>query len=118
VTLTHVSLTGRITSVSSITGSGIEISAPAKMGGRRRARTVIGRALLKNIADIDVLAQSLIHLIDERIDELKHAVPPNEPEACEAHHNAIADYEKLRERVEAFIESASGDSPQGRSQSP
>jgi hypothetical protein len=64
--------------------------------------------LLKNISEIDVLAQSVVLLIDEKIKELEHAVPPNEPEAWEAHHKAIADYEKLRRRVEAFIENASG----------
>jgi hypothetical protein len=74
----------------------------------RRARTVIGRALLKNIAHIDMLAQSSILLIEDKIATLKNAVPPNEPEAWEAHHKAIADYETLRRRVEAFVESASG----------
>jgi hypothetical protein len=73
---------------------------PAPRKRRQRARTTIGRALLRNSTEIDIFAASFIGLIDERIAALREQ-RLNSSESVE-------DYERLRQRVQDFIDSKAG----------
>jgi hypothetical protein len=122
--LSKVALEGRLTAgasaragvsvtpvVVSTGGAPLEIGAPEigaptlrekKAAHGPRARTIIGKALLKNRAEIDLIAASFLLLIDERLEGLRQE-PPNSEEAQAAVNAAIADYEDLKHRVEAFL---------------
>jgi hypothetical protein len=72
-----------------------------------RAQTAIGRALLRNTAEIDVLAISLVGSINEWLASLKNE-RFNSDEARGANEKTINELETLRRRVEIFIESKVG----------
>jgi hypothetical protein len=76
---------------------------PAK--SRTRARTKVGRAVLKNETDLALIGASFIALIDSKIEELGQK-RPNSDEAKAAVNGEIADYEDLRRRVQAFLDAA------------
>jgi hypothetical protein len=78
-------------------GVGWEIIRPNESGGLRTSVTV---AVVQNRADIDRLAAYFLTLIDGRLKELRRE---NTDEAADL----IADYEDLRERIEAFLNRAS-----------
>jgi hypothetical protein len=84
-----------------------EIGAPTlrekKAGRSPRARTTIGKALLKNRAEIELIAASFSLLIDEKLDALRQQ-RSNSDEA----HREIAGYEELKRKVDEFIAAASG----------
>jgi hypothetical protein len=86
------------------TGSGsLSVNATVKRAkGRRSARTTVGRAVLKNAAEIELIGASFLLLIDHRI-ELLRQVPRNSDQARAADEAMIAEYEDLRRRVEAFL---------------
>jgi hypothetical protein len=79
--------------------------APAS--ARRKARTTIGKAVLKNRAQLDLIAASFLLLVDDRIRSLRQQ-RSNSEEACQE----IAVYEDLKRRIEAFLAAASGVSAQ------
>jgi hypothetical protein len=70
---------------------------------RPSTRTAIGRAALKNRVVIDLIGLSFIHLIDDRLASLRQEPPKNSDEARAAIEAAIADYEDLKRRIEAFL---------------
>jgi hypothetical protein len=79
------------------------IDAPRKPAkGRPRARTKVGRSVLKNTADIELIGASFIALIDSRIEELGQK-RPNSDEAKASVDSEIAGCKDLRRRVEAFL---------------
>jgi hypothetical protein len=78
-----------------------ELRAPARKS-RQTASTAIGRAVLKNRVEIDLIGISFILLIDERLESLRSELP-NSDEALAARDSAIASCEDLRRRVEAFL---------------
>jgi hypothetical protein len=92
------------------TGQNVSSSGPAKSrpptkrGGG--ARTAIGTAVLKNLVEIELIGASFIRLIDVRLESLQRE-RPNSGEACTARDEAIADYQDLRNRIEAFLRDAS-----------
>jgi hypothetical protein len=90
-----------------VTGSDASMSVTlVTKGVKARARTKIGRAVLKNAAEIDLIGASFIALIDTRIESLRQT-PPNSHEARAAVEAAISDYQDLKARVEAFLGTAS-----------
>ena len=94
------------------TGGALESGAPKidaptlrekKATRTPRARTTIGKALLKNRAVIELIAASFTLLIDEKLDALRQQ-RSNSDEA----HQEIAGYEELKRKVDEFIGAASG----------
>jgi hypothetical protein len=70
--------------------------------GRSPAHTEVGRAVLKNEAEIALIGASFIALIDSKIEELRQR-RPNSDEGKAAVEHEIADYEDLKHRVKAFL---------------
>jgi hypothetical protein len=66
-----------------------------------RARSKVGRAVLKNAAEIELIGASFIALIDSRIEELEQK-RPNSDEAKAAVDTEIADYKDLRAQGSGF----------------
>jgi hypothetical protein len=87
------------------TRSRVSAEGSVKKAKSRRARTKVGRAVLKNAGEIKLIGTCLIGLIDDRLESLQ--TPQNSDQARAAVEAAIADYEDLRARVEAFLGVAS-----------
>jgi hypothetical protein len=84
----------------------VSVEANAKTGkARPRARTKVGRSVLKNAAEIELIGASFIALIDSRIEELQQK-RPNSDEGKAAIESEIAGCDDLRGRVEAFLGAA------------
>jgi hypothetical protein len=95
-------------------GAPLEIRAPEigrptlrekKATRSPRARTTIGKAVLTNRPQIELVGASFLVLIDERLETLRQG-RPNSREARAATDAAIADLEDLKRRVEAFLGAA------------
>lgn len=69
------------------------------------ARTVIGKAILSNQAQIALTSAALVALVDERIAAIRNE-RPNSPEAIEENERRIEDYERLKRDVTAVAEAA------------
>jgi hypothetical protein len=74
--------------------------------GRRSARTVVGRSVLKNTVKIEETGAVFIALLEGAIEELQRK-RPNSDEGKAAVKNEIAECEDLKRRVEAFLATAS-----------
>jgi hypothetical protein len=87
--------------------------SPARPGqksakARRATSTKIGKAVLKNGAQIELIGLSFIALIDSRIESLRQEQGRlNSEESQAAIDRAILDWEELKHKVEAFLETAS-----------
>jgi hypothetical protein len=94
---------------SQLAGNG-RISAEAAIKktakARRSPRTTVGKSVIKNDADIELIGKSFIALIDSRIEELGQQ-RPNSDERRTAVESEIANYADLKRRVEAFLGAAS-----------
>jgi hypothetical protein len=66
-----------------------------------KARTKIGRAVLKNKGQIALFTEALLLLIDEKLTNLRGQLP-NSHEATTARDEEIAEFEGLKQRLEAF----------------
>ncbi len=76
--------------------------------GRRQApeaRTVIGKAILSNQAQIALTSAALVALVDERIAAIRNE-RPNSREAIDENEKRIEDYERLKRDVTAVAEAA------------
>jgi hypothetical protein len=83
------------------------VKATAKTAkARPRARTKVGRAVLNNVAEIELIGLSFIALVNARIESLQQE-RPNSDEAKAARDRAIADCEDLKQKVQAFLGAAS-----------
>ena len=69
---------------------------------RRRARTAIGRAVLKNKLAIHFLAALFFDSINERLEALRQGRSNSDEAAAE-----IAEYEDLKRKIKAFLGAAS-----------
>jgi len=69
---------------------------------KRRARTTIGKAFLKNHIEIELCARLFLLAIDEKIKLLREN-RANHPEKISERDQTIADLEDLKCRVEAFL---------------
>jgi hypothetical protein len=65
-------------------------------------RTVVGKAVVLNFADIELLGWAFVGLLHERIETLKAALPNSDEAKAQ-----IEELEDLKRRVEAFLNSAS-----------
>ena len=74
----------------------------AGAGNADGVSTAIGIAVLRNRVEIDLLAASFVVLIDERIESLREGRSNSDEVAA-----LIADYEDLKQRIEAFLDRAS-----------
>jgi hypothetical protein len=84
----------------------VSVEASVKTAkARPRARTKVGRSVLKNAAEIELIGASFIALIDSRIEELQQK-RPNSDEAKAAVGIEIAGCEDLKRRVQAFLGAA------------
>jgi hypothetical protein len=87
--------------------AGPSVDDTAKKPNRRRTpRTEVGKSVVKNAAEIEVLGASFIALLDSKIYELREK-RPNSDEGRATVELEIADYEDLKCRVEAFLGIAS-----------
>jgi hypothetical protein len=93
---------------------GLSVEAPPagltvkRAKGRRSARTPVGRSVLKNAAQIELTGASLVLQIDQRLESLRQERERlNSEESQAAVDTAISDWDDLRRRVEAFLETAS-----------
>ena len=76
--------------------------------GAIKPRTKVGRAVIKNSAEIDLIGVSLIALIDDKIESLRREQERlNSEESRAALDRAILDWSDLKRKVEAFLESVS-----------
>jgi hypothetical protein len=73
-----------------------------RRSSQRTTQTAVGRAVLRNSAEIDLIGASFLLLIDCRLDALHHE-RSNSDEA----HEAIASLEDLKVKVKAFLSAAS-----------
>ena len=81
---------------------------PKAVKARSAARTKIGKAVLKNSAEIDLIGVSVIALMDGKIESLRQEQERlNSEESRAAIDRAILDWEDLKRKVEAFLETAS-----------
>jgi hypothetical protein len=69
---------------------------------RRSALTTVGKAVLKDAAEIELIGLSFIALLDGRIKEIRQK-RPNSDEARAAVESEIADREDLKRRLEEFL---------------
>lgn len=69
---------------------------------RRGARTKVGRSVLKNVDEIELIGASFIALTASKIEELEQK-RPNSHESKAAIDSEIADCKDLRCRVQAFL---------------
>lgn len=72
--------------------------ASVKKAKSRRARTKVGRSVLENAADIELIGASFIALIDRRIEELEQR-RPNSDDSKAANDSKIA---KFQSKVGTF----------------
>ncbi len=89
--------------------SGLPVDLTVKrVKGRRSARTTVGRSVLKNAAQIELTGASLVLQIDQRLESLRQERERlNSEESQAAVDAAISDWDDLRRRVEAFLETTS-----------
>jgi hypothetical protein len=80
----------------------VESSTGAAFGFDAAPRTTIAVAVVRNRAEIDLLAASFLELIDAKLEALQQARSNSDEAAAE-----IADYEDLKRRIEAFLDRAS-----------
>jgi hypothetical protein len=66
------------------------------------ASTAIGRTVRQNEVTIGWLAETLLLLIDEKLKALREALP-NSDAARQGRDQEIADYERLKEKIQAFL---------------
>jgi hypothetical protein len=74
---------------------------------QRVARTKVGVAVLRNEVQIELAAAAFLSLIEVKLASLR-AELPNSDEGISARDRSIADCEKLKRDVEAFLASARG----------
>jgi hypothetical protein len=80
----------------------VESSSGGAFGFDAARRTTIVVAVVRNRAEIDLLAASFLELIDVKLGALRQERSNSDEAAAE-----IADYEDLKRRIEAFLDRAS-----------